>query len=150
MKITRKEFNKVFKPYNDQGKQIWVVTGVNELDDLIVKMAINLAELDFIKYVRICDKYLAASSENYPKRPKVPVTIDGHQSAFGIEIIYHLHYKIVDFYSINSPVKGYGGKMVEAIMSDLPHDWQPSVTMDWSNGFWDKMAEKYPEYDWML
>jgi len=42
MKITRKEFNRIFKTYNDQGKQIWVVTGVNELDDLIVKMAINL------------------------------------------------------------------------------------------------------------
>jgi len=150
MKIPRKEFNRIFKPYYDKGTQIWVVTGVNELDDLIVKMAINLAELDFIKFIRICDKYLAASSENYPKRPKVPVTIDGHQSAIGIEIIYHPDYKIVDFYSINSPIKGYGGKMVEAIMTELPLDWQPSVTMDWSNGFWDKMAERHHEYDWML
>ena len=40
--------------------------------------------------------------------------------------------------------------MVKAIMGELPRDWQPSVTMDWSEGFWDKMVEKYPEYNWMM
>ncbi len=31
--------------------------GVSELDDLVIKLAIRLAGLDFIKYVRICDQY---------------------------------------------------------------------------------------------
>jgi hypothetical protein len=150
MKILKKEFNNIFKAYHDRDTQIWVATGVNELDDLVIKLAIRLADLDFIKYVRICDQYLAASSENYQKRQKVPITDAGHLTAFGIEIIYHLDHRIVDFYSINSPIKGHGGQMVKAIMGELPMDWQPSVTMDWSDGFWDKMVEKYPEYNWMM
>lgn len=150
MKILKKEFGNIFKPYHDRDTQIWVPKGVSELDDLVIKLAIGLAGLDFIKYVRICDQYLAASSENYPKRQKVPITDAGHLSACGIEIIYHLDLRIVDFYSINSPVKGCGSQMVKAIMGELPRDWQPSVTMDWSGGFWDKMVEKYPEYNWMM
>lgn len=145
-----KEFENIFKAYHDKDTPIWLVAGVHELDDLVIKLAIRLADLDFIKYVRICDQYLAASSENYPKRPKVPITDSGHSSAIGIEIIYHLDHRIIDFYSINSPIKGYRGQLVEAIMGELPLDWQPAVTMDWSDGFWDKMVEKYPEYDWMM
>jgi hypothetical protein len=114
MKILKKEFNNIFKAYHEKDSKVWVVTGINELDDLVIKLAIRLADLDFIKYVRICDQYLAASSENYPKRPKVPITDSGHSSAIGIEIIYHLDHRIIDFYSINSPIKGYGGQLVEA------------------------------------
>ena len=68
--IVRKEFEKIFVPYNEKGTQIWVITRVKKLRIEIVEMAIRLAELDFINYIRICDETLAASSENYPKRPK--------------------------------------------------------------------------------
>lgn len=30
---------------------------VSELDDLVIKLEIRLADLAFIKYVRICDQY---------------------------------------------------------------------------------------------
>ncbi len=33
--------------------------------------------------------------------------------------------------------------MVQAVMTALPDDWEACVVMDWSEGFWDKMAEKY-------
>jgi hypothetical protein len=112
-------------------------------------MAINLAELDFIKYVRICDETLAASSENYPKRPKIPITLVNHETAIGIQILYNTKYRYVDFFDINSPIKGNGSKMTDAILQDFPKDWQPTVTMDWSEGFWDKMKEKYEYLEWM-
>lgn len=32
MKILKKEFNNIFKAYHDRDTQIWVATGVNELD----------------------------------------------------------------------------------------------------------------------
>jgi hypothetical protein len=28
-------------------------------------------------------------------------------------------------------------------MKELPADWEAIVVMDWSQGFWDKMVEKY-------
>ena len=147
--MKRKEFEKLFIPLNKSGKQIWVISRVKELPKEIVKMAINLASLDFIKYVRICDETLAASSENYPKRPKVPITHMNHETAIGIQIIYHPTLKSIDFFDINSPVKGCGSKMVEAVFKDFPKDWQPVVVMDWSNGFWNKMKEKYSYLNWL-
>jgi hypothetical protein len=60
--LTRKEFTKLFEPYNASEKQIWVITRVKELPIEIIKMATNLSKIDFISYIRICDETLAASS----------------------------------------------------------------------------------------
>ena len=147
--LKKKEFEKLFLSFNDSGKQIWVISRVKQLPIEIINMAIRLAELDFIEYIRICDETLAASSENYPNRPKVPITHMNHDTAIGIQILYSPTYKTVDFFDINSPIKGNGSKMADAILQDFPKDWQPTVTMDWSNGFWDKMKDKYDHLEWM-
>ena len=102
--INRKEFETIFLPLNENGKQVWVINRVKELPEEIVKMAFNLATLDFIRYVRICDETLAASSENYPNRPKVPITHMNHETATGIQILYYTSYKSIDFFDINSPI----------------------------------------------
>jgi len=62
--LNKKEFEKIFAPYIENGTQIWVISRVKKLPTEIVKIATRLADLDFIKYVRICDETLAASSEN--------------------------------------------------------------------------------------
>ena len=147
--LKKKEFEKLFLSFNDNGTQIWVISRVKQLPIEIINMAIRLAELDFIRYVRICDETLSASSENYPNRPKVPITHMNHDTAIGIQVLYSPVYKTIDFYDINSPIKGNGSKMADAILQDFPKDWQPTVTMDWSNGFWDKMKEKYDHLEWM-
>lgn len=33
--------------------------------------------------------------------------------------------------------------MVKAVLSAIPNDWQALVAMDYSEGFWDRMVEKY-------
>jgi hypothetical protein len=148
--VKRKEFEKLFATFNENGKQIWVIGRVKDLPKPIVNMALNLAALDFIKYIRICDETLAASSENYPNRPKVPITNMNHETAVGVQVLYSLSHKYINFFDINSPIKGNGSKMVEAILRDFPKDWNPSVVMDWSNGFWDKMKEKYKDVEWIM
>jgi len=148
--VKKKEFEKLFFPFNNTRKQIWVITRVKQLPIEIVNMAIRLAELDFIKYIRICDESLAASSENYPNRPKVPITDMNHETAIGVQILYSLSHKYINFFDINSPIKGNGSIMVDAILKDFPKDWQPTVVMDWSNGFWDKMKEKYSNLAWIM
>ena len=147
--LKRKDFEKTFLPLTSKGKQIWVISRVKKLPYEIVEMALRLADLDFIKYVRISDEVLAASSENYPNRPKVPITNMNHETAIGIEILYSFTHKYINFYDINSPIKGNGSKMVDAVLKDFPKDWQPTVLMDWSGGFWDKMKEKHNKLDWI-
>ena len=44
---------------------------------------------------------------------------------------------------MNFPIKGYGSKMVDAVIEALPEDWSAVVVMDWSGGFWEKMRKKY-------
>lgn len=147
--IKRKDFEKTFLPLTSKGKQIWVISKVKQLPYEIIEMALRLADLEFIKHVRICDETISASSENYPNRPKVPITNMNHETAIGVQILYSLSHKYINFFDINSPIKGNGSKMVDAILKDFPKDWQPTVVMDWSNGFWDKMKEKYNELNWI-
>ena len=66
-----------------------------------------------------------------------------YETAIGIHIIYNTKYKTINFFDINSPKKGFGGQMVDVVFEDFSKDWQPAVVMDWSNGFWDRMKEKY-------
>jgi hypothetical protein len=44
---------------------------------------------------------------------------------------------------MTSVVKGYGEKMVKAVMTAIPDEWEAAVVMDYIGGFWDKMSEKY-------
>jgi hypothetical protein len=39
--------------------------------------------------------------------------------------------------------------MVDAIFNDFPTDMQATVVLDWSDGFWDKMKEKYDYINWI-
>ena len=33
--------------------------------------------------------------------------------------------------------------MLTAVVTAIPDDWEAAIIMDWSKGFWEKMAEKY-------
>ena len=79
----------------------------------------------------------------------MPITTPGHPEAIGIWAVYYFDLHIMNFDEINSPVKGYGHKMVDCFLSDFPKGWQASVIFDWSNGFWDKMKDKYSNIYWM-
>ena len=147
--LNRKDFEKRFLLLNENASKIWVINRVKKLPIEIIKTAERLSELEFINYVRICDETLSASSESYPNRPKVPITYMNHETAIGIQILYSTKHHYVDFFDINSPIKGNGNKMVEAILKEFPKDWQPTVVMDYSNGFWEKMQENYKELNWI-
>ncbi len=56
--------------------------------------------------------------------------------------MFFFDYKQVQFYEMNSPLKGYGTMMVNAVMDALPEGWEAMILMDWSGGVWDKMRKK--------
>jgi hypothetical protein len=114
---------------------------------IVENIARNLAEIEIIKYIIISKDYIRASSEITIGRSKIPITKVDHPTAVGVSLILELDYKVIQFYEMNSPVKGYGSKMVEAVIRALPEDWSAAVVMDWSGGFWEKMREKYDKID---
>ena len=83
------------------------------------------------------------SNKKIKGRIKIPVSTTGHPSAVGVHLIFNFSPNTIQFFEITSAVKGYGEKMVRAVITALPGDWEACVVMDYSEGFWGKMAEKY-------
>ncbi len=127
-----------------------MINKIKELPIEIIRFAINPAGLIFNKFIRIDACGTAASSENYPNRPKIPIIQMNHPTATGIEILYDLEYKTINLFDINSPIKGNRGGMAYAILKGFPEGWSPVVIMDWSEGFWGKMKAKYDHLEWIL
>jgi hypothetical protein len=123
--------------------KIRVIKKLKSLHPVVENIAINLAELDIIRYITISEDFLKASNEVTTGRNKIPITKPDHPTAVGVSLILELEHKVIQFYEMNSPIKGYGSKMVDAVIRALPEDWSAVVVMDWSGGFWEKMKEKY-------
>ncbi|MHB8067349.1 MAG: hypothetical protein ACYDIC_05555 [Desulfobaccales bacterium] len=123
--------------------KIRYIKKIKPINSVVENIARNLAEIDIIKYITISEGYIKASSEITTGRNKIPITKIDHPTAIGVSLIIELDYDVIQFYEMNSPVKGYGSKMVDAVMRALPEDWSAVVVMDWSGGFWEKMREKH-------
>jgi len=123
--------------------KITVVRTVKAVHPVAQQIAENLAAIDAIRFVKMSLELLRASSEVSEGRLKTPVTKPGHPTAIGVSLIFHAAYKTVQFYEITSATKGYGSKMVDAVLRALPEGWSGVVVMDWSDGFWKRMSEKY-------
>jgi hypothetical protein len=104
----------------------------------------DLANIDILRYVKIYNGSIKASnvlSENGKKEPVIKI---GDESIVGVELLVDIPSKTIQFYSITSSVKGYGEKIVSSVVNSVPIDWHIVVVMDWSMGFWQVMAERYP------
>ena len=127
-----------------KGKQIFVANKVKVIDPVVDRIVKNLLKIDLIQYVRVGKEDIQASNEIMVRgHTKIPITAHGHPTAVGIHVILGILPNEVHFYEITSAVKGYGERMVQAILKSIPDGWKAVVAMDISGGFWDTMAEKY-------
>lgn len=104
----------------------------------------NLATIDVLRYIKIYNGRIKASnflSENGKKEPVIKI---GDKNIVGVELLVDIPNKTIQFYSITSSVKGYGEKIVSSVVNSAPKDWEIVVVMDWSMGFWQVMADRYP------
>ena len=122
---------------------IFVSKKIKKIDPVVEKITKNLSEIEIIKFIRIKSDFIQASSEVTEGRVKTPITKPDHPTAIGLSLIIDFAYNNVQFYEINSAVKGYGGKMVDAVFKSLPKNWSGTVIIDWSDGFWNKMQKSY-------
>ena len=133
-----------WKVYVAKEKSIFVASNVKSIHPVIDRIVTNLCKIDLINYVRISKEDIYASNEvKIIGRTKMPVSTPGHPSAVGVHLILDFIFDGIQFFEITSAAKGYGEKMVKAVVTAIPDDWEAAVVMDWSGGFWEKMAEKY-------
>jgi hypothetical protein len=67
----------------------------------------------------------------------------GADGVVGVELLIDTAHRVVPFYAITSAVPGAGRRMVAAVVGALPADWQLVVLLDWSGGFWQRMAQEH-------
>ncbi len=146
--LSKKEYENFFSPFQIYA-DIRVLKRLTKVPSLIADTAIRLSKLDFIKHVKILENEIVASNMTKGTRVRIPISEAGHELAVGIRVVYHLDYKLIDFDEINSPIKGNGHKMVDCVLKNFPKDWKAGVFMDWSNGFWNNMKEKYGDINWL-
>ena len=104
----------------------------------------ELANIDILRYVKIYNGGIKVSNVLSENGKKEPITKIGGENIIGVELLIDMPYKIIQFYSITSSVKGYGEEMVASVVNSAPKECKIVVLMDWSMGFWQVMAERYP------
>ena len=110
---------------------------------LIDRIVRNLAQIDIIRYIKVRPDFLAASNE-IKGGSRDPVAEPHHPTATGVSLIVDFQPRFAVLRNHCRTCKGYGQKMVAAVLDGLPEDWEVCIVVDWSGGFWEKMKAKYP------
>jgi hypothetical protein len=126
------------------GKRVLKATNVKNVHSIYLQLAENLTKIDLLHFVKIYNDRLCASNLLSENKKKEPITETGKEGVVGVQLLIDEENKIIQFYTITSSQKGYGRKIVEAVVDATPDDWFLAVPLDWSGGFWDKMIERFP------
>jgi len=126
------------------GMRIRKAQSVRHIEPIFQNLATSLAQIPQLQYIKIYPERLAASNILSQDGKKNPVVKVGAEGMVGVELLVDSSAKVVQFYALTSTIKGCGRKIVEAVLQATPEDWQVAVVMDWSGGFWPKMAQEHP------
>ena len=133
-----------WKIHTAKKKDIFVSTKVKTIHPVVDRIVSQLLEIDLIKFVRVTESDLQASNSIAIKgRAKIPISTPGHPTAIGVHLMIDASENQIQFFEITSAIKGYGERIVRAVLTSIPDDWKAVIIMDYSDGFWDKMARKY-------
>lgn len=126
------------------GERIRKAHSVRQIEPIFQRLATSLAQIPELRYLKIFPERLTASNVVSNDGKKNPVVKVGAEDIVGVELLIDRSTNLVQFYALTSAVKGCGRKMVEAVIDATPEDWQLAVVMDWSGGFWRRMAQEHP------
>lgn len=125
-------------------EKILIASNTKKVNAILSDIADNLSVIDELNYVKIYKGRIMASNVLSDNGKKQPVTEIGKENIIGVELLIDASSKVVQFFSITSSVKGCGKKIVASVLAATPDDWEVVVVMDWSEGFWPAMVERYP------
>ncbi|MEA1052384.1 hypothetical protein U5801_21620 [Lamprobacter modestohalophilus] len=126
------------------GERVRKARSVKNIPPVFQSLARSLARIPDLGYIKIFPERIAASNVLSDDGKKNPVVVVGEEGIVGVELLIDLPNEIVQFYALTSDRKGCGRQIVDAIVSATPEDWFLVVLIDWSGGFWRKMAQEYP------
>ena len=128
-------------------EKILTASNAKKVHAIFTDLSESLAVIDELNYVKIYKGRIAASNALSENGKKQPITEIGKENIVGVELLVDVTSKIVQFFSLTSSVKGCGQKIVKSVLDATPKDWKVVVVMDWSEGFWQVMVERYPRLE---
>ena len=126
------------------GEKISTASNARNAHGIFLELSENLAAIDELNYVKIYNGRILASNALSENGKKQPVTEVGKENIIGVELLVDVSTKVVQFFSLTSSLRGCGEKIVCSVLEATPEDWTIVVVMDWSEGFWQVMSERYP------
>jgi len=117
---------------------------VKKVDLIYTQISEALSGIDILRYIKIYNGRIKASNVISANGKKEPIVKEGEENLVGVELLIDVQSKTIQFFLITSAVKGYGEKIVSSVANIAPKEWDILVLMDWSDGFWQVMAERYP------
>lgn len=126
------------------GERVLKAHSVRNIPPVFQSLATSLADIPDLRYIKIFPERIAASNVLSDDGKKNPVVIVGEDNIVGVELLVDVPTETVQFYALTSATKGSGRRIVEAVVNATPEDWFLAVLLDWSGGFWEKMAQEYP------
>jgi len=129
---------------HDISEKILKASNVKHAHGIFSDLAKALASNTELKYIKIYNGRILASNALSENGRKQPVTEIGKENIVGVELLIDEPTKVIQFYSLTSAIKGCGQKIVSTVLDATPEDWEVVVLMDWSEGFWQIMADRFP------
>jgi hypothetical protein len=126
------------------GERIRKAHSVRWIDPIFQDLAMGLARIPELRYIKIFPERLAASNVLSQDGKKNPVVKIGAEGLVGVELLIDESTRVIQFYALTSAIKGCGRKMVQAVVAATPEGWHLAVVFDWSGGFWQKMMAEHP------
>jgi hypothetical protein len=126
------------------GERLRKARSVRQIPPILQSLSTSLARIPDLRYVKIFPDRITASNVLSADGKKNPVVVIGAKGIVGVELLVDVPNKIVQFYALTSATKGCGRQIVDAVVDATPEDWFMAVLMDWSGGFWNRMAQDYP------
>ncbi len=126
------------------GERVRKAHSVRNIPPVFQHLATSLAGIPDLRYIKIFPDRITASNVVSDDGKKNPVVIVGKEGIVGVELLIDIPNEIVQFYALTSATKGCGREIVDTVVGATPEEWFLAVLMDWSGGFWQKMAQEYP------
>jgi hypothetical protein len=126
------------------GERIRKAHSVKRIEPIHERLATALDAIQQLRFIKIFPERLAASNVLSADGKQNPVVRVGAEGLVGVELLFDSDTRVVQFYALTSAVTGCGRRIVAAVVSATPVDWHLAVVLDWSGGFWRRMAKDYP------
>jgi hypothetical protein len=100
------------------------------------------------KYIKINNNTLLASSI-VDKSGRPIVRIDSKSPINALMLKFNKKSVTIKSIVNSTGERGLSKKIIEVIFKNIEKDWTIEIDQDVSGGFWDKIIERYPDYNWI-